>query len=45
MPRLSFPDVNVWMAALLPEHVHHGIAKSWWKSDEYDSICFTRITQ
>jgi uncharacterized protein len=45
MPGLSFPDVNVWMAALLPEHIHNKIAKSWWESDEFDSICFTRITQ
>ena len=45
MPGLSFPDVNVWMAALLPEHVHHRSAKFWWDSDEFDSICFTRITQ
>ena len=45
MPGLSFPDVNVWMAALLPEHIHHELAKSWWESDEFDSICFTRVTQ
>ncbi len=45
MSGLSFPDVNVWMAALLPEHSHHSVAKSWWKSDEFESICFTRITQ
>ena len=45
MPGLSFPDVNVWMAALLPEHIHHELAKSWWESDEFDSICFTRVAQ
>lgn len=45
MPALSFPDVNVWMSVLLAEHVHHEIAKSWWNSDEFDDICFTRITQ
>lgn len=45
MPGLSFPDVNVWMALLLSEHIHHPIAKSWWKSEEFDSICFTRVTQ
>jgi len=38
MPGLSFPDVNVWMAALLPEHIHHELAKSWWESDEFDSF-------
>lgn len=45
MPAMSFPDVNVWMAALLLEHIHHEIAKSWWKSNNFDSICFTRISQ
>ena len=45
MPALSFPDVNVWMAVLLSEHVHHPIARSWWNSDDCESICFTRITQ
>lgn len=42
---LSFPDVNVWMAVLLAEHSHHDLAKSWWRSDNSDSLCFTRITQ
>src|SRR5579884_2217292 len=45
MPGLSFPDVNVWMAVLLPEHIHHNVAKTWWNSDSSDSICFTRVTQ
>ncbi len=45
MLALSFPDVNVWLAALLPEHIHHMTANSWWKSDEFEAICFTRITQ
>jgi uncharacterized protein len=45
MPGLSFPDVNVWMAVLLPEHIHHDVVKLWWNSDDSDSMCFTRVTQ
>lgn len=45
MPGLSFLDVNVWTAVLLTEHIHHEPAKSWWKLDDSDSLCFTRITQ
>jgi toxin-antitoxin system PIN domain toxin len=45
MPGLSFPDVNVWMAALLIDHIHHAVVQSWWESDDSESICFTRITQ
>jgi uncharacterized protein len=45
MAGLTFPDVNVWLAILHFEHVHHRIAKSWWETDDSDAICFTRITQ
>jgi hypothetical protein len=45
MAALIFPDVNVWLAILHFEHVHHAIAKSWWQTDDSDAICFTRITQ
>ena len=45
MARLIFPDVNIWLATLHFEHVHHRIAKSWWETDDSDAICFTRITQ
>lgn len=45
MAGLTFPDVNVWLAILHFEHVHHQGAKSWWETDDSDAICFTRITQ
>ncbi len=45
MAGLSFPDVNVWMTALLVEHIHHSIVRSWWEADDSEAICFTRITQ
>ena len=45
MSSLSFPDVNVWFAVLLEDHVHHTIAKAWWNADESDSITVSRFTQ
>lgn len=44
MTSLSFPDVNVWLALATPEHIHSGIARSWWK-EETGSIVFSRFTQ
>jgi len=45
MPSLSFPDVNVWLALLLADHVHRTQAKQWWDSDQSDIIAFLRFTQ
>jgi predicted nucleic acid-binding protein len=45
MPGLSLPDINVWMAVLLSEHIHHAAVKSWWNSDEFESASFTRTAQ
>lgn len=42
---LSFPDVNVWLALLLEDHVHRNIAKAWWEADNSEVIGFTRFTQ
>jgi hypothetical protein len=41
---LSFPDVNVWFALLLGDHVHHRRAAEWWRS-EPDPIGYCRFTQ
>ena len=45
MTSLSFPDVNVWLALLLADHIHRPAAKAWWESDTADSIVFCRVTQ
>ena len=45
MNSLSFPDVNVWFAVLLEDHVHHTIAGAWWNADESGNIIFSRFTQ
>jgi uncharacterized protein len=40
-----FPDVSVWLAILLADHVHRYRARSWWDSDHSDVIAFIRQTQ
>lgn len=45
MTSSSFPDVNVWLALLLEDHVHRPAALRWWKSDQSSVIGFLRLTQ
>lgn len=45
MNSLSFPDVNVWLALLLEDHVHRPAARRWWDTDRSDIIGFIRFTQ
>jgi len=44
MTSLSFPDLNVWLAAAAPEHVHASLARNWWEQ-ENGVIAFCRLTQ
>ncbi|HUI43560.1 MAG TPA: TA system VapC family ribonuclease toxin [Terriglobia bacterium] len=44
MTSLSFPDVNVWLALLLADHVHRKTASLWWEATE-GTIAFTRFTE
>jgi hypothetical protein len=39
------PDVNVWVALAVAEHVHHRAAKAWFDAAQHDSISFCRVTQ
>jgi len=45
MTSSSFPDVNVWLALLLEDHVHRAAARRWLESTESDLIGFLRLTQ
>jgi toxin-antitoxin system PIN domain toxin len=45
MTSLSFPDVNVWLAVLLADHVHRPRARKWWESEASETIAFSRFTQ
>jgi toxin-antitoxin system PIN domain toxin len=41
---LNFPDVNVWIALLLENHVHREAARLWWQATDA-TVAFTRFTQ
>ena len=41
---LNFPDVNVWLAIMLEDHVHRPAARAWWKAVD-STIAFTRFTE
>ncbi len=45
MTSLIFPDVNVWLAMLLENHVHHATASNWWAHAGDIRAAFTRMTQ
>jgi len=45
MTSSSFPDVNVWLALMLEDHIHRAAARQWWESDQSDLIGFLRLTQ
>ena len=40
---LDFPDVNVWLAILLDNHVHHLVARAWNSIDS--TLALTRFTE
>ena len=44
MTSLSFPDVNVWLALILENHVHRASALEWWRHTD-GTAAFTRQTQ
>ena len=37
-------DVNVWVAAAAPDHLHHQTASAWMNSQQ-ETLAFCRITQ
>jgi len=39
------PDVNVWLALTVAEHVHHAAAMQWFETPEHEQIAFCRVTQ
>jgi toxin-antitoxin system PIN domain toxin len=45
MTKRTLPDVNVWLALAVQEHVHHRTAVAWWEEDDSDQIGFCRLTQ
>ena len=45
MSSLSFPDINVWLALLMKEHVYRPAALAWWRADQSEQVAFSRLTQ
>ena len=45
MTSLSFPDINVWLALLIEDHIHRPSAVAWWRADHSKRIAFSRLTQ
>ena len=45
MSSLSFPDINVWLALLVDDHVHRPAAVKWWRTDRSHQVAFSRLTQ
>jgi toxin-antitoxin system PIN domain toxin len=41
---ISLPDVNVWIALAIAEHIHHEAAQTWLDRSQ-GAIVFCRITQ
>lgn len=40
----DLPDVNVWLALSVPEHVHHLAAMAWWSDGAAPRCHFNRLT-
>jgi uncharacterized protein len=39
------PDVNVWIASVIPGHLQHDAAMAWFGEAENDTVAFCRVTQ
>jgi len=45
MSSLNFPDVNVWLALLVPSHTQSKQAIEWFEGSAHEQFCFCRFTQ
>lgn len=45
MTSSTFPDVNVWLALLMENHIHRAAAQRWLESTDSALIGFLRVTQ
>jgi len=42
---ICFPDINVWIALVVVEHIHHEPATKWYGGEESNTLIFSRVTQ
>ena len=45
MDSLSFPDINVWLALLVEDHVDRPAALACWRADQSEQVAFSPLTQ
>ena len=41
---IDLPDVNVWLAFSVADHVHHQRARRYWEEESGDQLAFCRVT-
>jgi uncharacterized protein len=39
------PDVNVWIALIVAEHIGHKTATEWYGGPDWETLAFSRVTQ
>jgi uncharacterized protein len=44
LPDIDLLDINVWLALVDENHVHHGRARRYWDEESAEQIAFTRVT-
>ena len=37
-------DINVWLALVDQNHLHHASASSYWRGEHHSSLAFTRVS-
>ena len=42
---ICLPDVNVWIALIVAEHVGHRSAADWYGGPDWETLVFSRVTQ
>lgn len=40
----DLPDINVWLAFSVADHVHHARARHYWYEEAGDQLAFCRVT-
>ena len=43
-PVIDLPDVNVWLALVDENHVHHSLAQGYWQDESGEIVAFCRVT-
>lgn len=41
---IDLPDINVWLALSVADHIHHARARHYWYEEASDRLAFCRVT-